>query len=215
MTRARFLALLTGSLTLCAVALPSLVWLGQTGEAAAQEAEHVEIQDMILGDPDAPVTVIEYASYTCPHCATFHTGTYKDLKKDYIDAGKVRFIFREVYFDRYGLWASMIARCAGPLRFFGVTDLIFENQREWTASSDPAQVADNLRRIGKTAGMSDAQLEECLSNGAEAQALVTWYQDNAQADGISSTPSFVIDGQRYSNMSFGEFSEILDGKLSN
>lgn len=215
MTRARFLALLTGSLTLCAVALPSQFWLGQTGEAAAQEAEHVEIQDMILGDPDAPVTVIEYASYTCPHCATFHQGTYKDLKKDYIDTGKVRFIFREVYFDRYGLWASMIARCAGPLRFFGVTDLIFENQREWTASNEPAEVADNLRRIGKTAGMSDEQLEECLSNGAEAQALVSWYQENAQADGISSTPSFVIDGQRYSNMSFNEFSEILDDKLAN
>ena len=77
--------------------------------AAASSA----IEDMVLGDANAPITMIEYASYTCPHCGSFHQNTYPQLKADYIDTGKVKFIFREVYFDRFGLWASMIARCGG------------------------------------------------------------------------------------------------------
>ena len=93
--------------------------------ATAQEGD---IADMMQGSSDAKVEIIEYASYTCPHCASFHAGPYKDLKKDYVDTGKVKFVFREVYFDRFGLWASMIARCAGPDRFFGMTDLLFKEQ---------------------------------------------------------------------------------------
>ena len=72
---------------------------------------------MMQGSADAKVEIIEYASYTCPHCASFHAGPYKDLKKDYVDTGKVKFVYREVYFDRFGLWASMIARCAGTGSF--------------------------------------------------------------------------------------------------
>ena len=83
------------------------------GAANAQSADPSSIPDMILGDPEAPVEVIEYASYTCPHCASFHANQYKELKENYIDTGKIRFVYREVYFDRFGLWASMIARCSG------------------------------------------------------------------------------------------------------
>jgi len=99
-----------------------------TGAVSAQEAEvdTSTIVEMVQGAEDAPVTIVEYASYTCPHCANFHAGPYKQLKKDYIDTGKVKFIYREVYFDRYGLWASMVARCSGPEKFFGITDLILK-----------------------------------------------------------------------------------------
>ena len=187
--------------------------LGAVSAQGAEGADSPLAADMALGDPDAPVTVIEYASFTCPHCRTFHKTVFPQLKASYIDTGKIRFIHREVYFDRYGLWAGMVARCGGEDRYFGIVDLIYDQQPEWTASNDPAVVADNLRRIGRTAGMSDEQLDACLQDADMANALVAAYQRNAEADGISSTPSFVIDGRRYGNMSYADFAEILDEKL--
>ncbi|MCK0151434.1 DsbA family protein [Marivita sp. S6314] len=185
------------------------------GAANAQEStgEKVEIQEMVLGSADAPVEVIEYASFTCPHCATFHSGVFKDLKADYIDTGKVKFIYREVYFDRYGLWGSMIARCGGEERFFGVTDMIYDQQSSWTRAGSEAAIADELRKIGRIAGLENEQLEACLSDGDKARSLIEWYQANAEEHGISSTPSFVIDGTTHSNMSYNDFREILDDKL--
>ena len=170
---------------------------------------------MTLGDPDAPVTVIEYASFTCPHCATFHKTVFKELKENFIDTGKVQFVHREVYFDRFGLWAGMVARCGGPERYFGITDIVYDTQSEWTSGGDPATVVGNLRRIGKTAGLTDAELDACLSDGEKAQALVAWYQENASADGIQGTPSFIINGEQHSNMGYDAFAEILDEKLAN
>lgn len=182
------------------------------GAANAQEADTSAIVDMALGDPGASVTVIEYASFTCPHCASFHAGVFKELKKNYIDTGKVRFIHREVFFDRFGLWGSIVARCGGEMRYFAIADLIYKQQREWTQGG-PAAIADNLRRIGRSAGLSDDELNACLQDGDNAQALFAWYQKNAEADGIRSTPSFVIDGESYSNMNYQDFSEVLDAKL--
>jgi len=183
------------------------------GAASAQSADTSAVPDMAIGDPDAPVTVIEYASFTCPHCRTFHKTVFPELKANYIDTGQVRFIHREVYFDRYGLWAGMVARCGGEERYFGIVDLIYDQQSEWTASNDPAVVADNLRRIGRTAGMSDEVVDACLQDADMANAMVARYQETAEADGINSTPSFVIDGRRYSNMSYADFATLLDEKL--
>lgn len=182
-------------------------------QAVIGAAQAQEIQDMVLGAEDAPVTVVEYASFTCPHCANFHDGVFQDIKRDYIDTGKVKFVFREVYFDRYGLWASMVARCGGEMRYFGITDMIFDKQREWTASGDPATIVESLRGIGRTAGLSDEQLDVCLSDGDGAQALVTWYETNQKADDVQGTPTFRIDGEKYDNMAFAEFARILDEKL--
>ncbi|WP_425040249.1 DsbA family protein [Primorskyibacter sp. S187A] len=187
------------------------------GAANAQESsgdvDTSGIVEMVQGADDAPVTIIEYASYTCPHCADFHAGTYKQLKADYIDTGKVKFIYREVFFDRYGLWASMVARCGGPERFFGISDLIYQGQSTWARAGEPAAIADELRKIGRLAGLGQEELQACLTDGDKAQALVAWYEANAQADGIRSTPSFIIDGQLYSNMSYSEFQRVIDGKL--
>jgi protein-disulfide isomerase len=177
------------------------------------DLDTASIPDMMIGNQDAKVTVIEYASYTCPHCASFHAGTYKVLKRDYIDTGKINFVFREVYFDRYGLWASMIARCAGPDKFFGMTDLMFKNQSLWTRAGEPAAIIDELRKIGRLAGMDGDTLEACLNDDEKAKTLVAWYQEKAGADNIDSTPSFVINGKKYSNMSFVEMSGILDAAI--
>ena len=206
------------------------VWLNQSPQTAAldqefalpfaanaqssdADAEATEIIDMVQGAEDAPITVIEYASFTCPHCARFHSDVYKLLRKNYIDTGKVKFIFREVYFDKYGMWASMIARCSGPDRFFGMTDLILNSQSTWARAGDDLAIVEALRKIGRLSGMQDAALDSCLQDGEKLRALVGWYKENAQRDGIQSTPSFLIDGQPYKNMDYEEFAKILDEKL--
>lgn len=184
--------------------------------ANAQDAGDVDtsgVVEMSIGNPDAAVTVIEYASFTCPHCRNFHANVFKDLKKDYIDTGKINFIYREVYFDRFGLWAGMVARCGGPDRYFGMADLIYSNQQDWTAGGDPTLIAANLRTLGKTAGLSDEQLDTCLNDGEMAQAMVAVFQENSAADDINSTPTFLINGTKFSNMNYADFSAALDDEL--
>jgi len=170
---------------------------------------------MTLGDADAPVTVVEYASFTCPHCANFHKDQFKRLKADYIDTGKVRFVFRDVYFDRLGLWAAMVARCGGSERFFGIAGMLFDQQRDWIGDGkDPVAVADRLRRIGKVAGMEEETLDACLADNDKAKTLVAWYQQNAEADGVKSTPTLVIDGQTHSNMAYDDLKELVEEALA-
>ncbi|SLN59365.1 DsbA family protein [Ruegeria meonggei] len=183
--------------------------------AQAQEAEldTSTVVEMVQGADDAPVEIIEYASYTCPHCANFHTGPFKQLKKDFIDTGKVKFIYREVYFDRYGLWASMVARCDGPEKFFGISDLIYDGQSEWTKAGGPAEIVDELRKIGRLAGIDNDQLEACLQDGTRAQTLVAWYQENAERDGIQATPSFLVNGKQVDNQSYEEFKQLIEAEL--
>ena len=180
---------------------------------AEEEVDTSRVLEMSMGNPDAPVTVIEYASFTCPHCRAFHEGPFKELRANYIDTGKINFIYREVYFDRFGLWAGMLARCAGPERYFGMAEMIYAGQQEWIGNGDPATIAENLRKMGRTAGLTDEEVNACLQDGDMARAMVAVYQQNAEADGIDSTPSFLINGEKYSNMSYEDFSAILDEKL--
>lgn len=185
------------------------------GALNAQEADidTSSIEEMRLGNPDSSVTLIEYASYTCPHCATFHQGPYKQLKADYIDTGKINFVYREVYFDRYGLWASAIARCGGPEKFFGITDLIYKGQSDWARAGGPAEIVEELRKIARLAGIENDQLEACLQDGDKLRTLVAWYQENVEEHGIESTPSFVLNGKRHSNMPYADMAALIDEAL--
>jgi protein-disulfide isomerase len=185
----------------------------ETAPTTAEPAAPV-VAEMAIGNPEAKVTVMEYASFTCPHCANFHANVYKDLKKNYIDTGKIRFVFREVYFDRYGLWAAMVARCGGEMRYFGISDIIFDTQSEWAHAPEDVDVVNNLRKIGLTAGMDDAMLDTCLEDGAMAQALITTYQVNAQADDITATPTLLINGVKHSNMSYADLAQIIETELA-
>lgn len=210
-------------LTLVLLLGGSIFWsMNQTASRAfsfAANAQDSEIDtssvlEMTLGNPDAKVTVIEYASFTCPHCKNFHANVMPDLKKNYIETGKINFIYREVYFDRFGLWAGMLARCGGPLRYFGISDLLYDQQSDWLANGDPATVAQNLRTIGKNAGLNDDELKACMTDATKAQAMVALYQQNAKADGIDSTPTFMINGEKYGNMNYADFSAVLEEKLA-
>jgi protein-disulfide isomerase len=180
--------------------------------ASAEEvSEEIKpIAEMVQGDLDAPIEMIEYASFTCPHCATFHADVYPQLKINYIDKGLVKFIYREVYFDKYGMWASMIARCAGADRFFGMTDQIYRKQSDWARAESDVAIVNQLRKIGLVAGLDESQLSACLQDGVKLRALVEWYSVNAKRDEIKSTPTLIINGEKHSNQSYEQLTEILD-----
>ena len=205
-----------------AVALPAAyaLWPRSNGTAlpdsllasSAQAAEGDLLPDMILGEADAPIEVIEYASFTCPHCASFHENVYPKLKTNFVETGQVRFVFREVYFDKYGLWAGMLARCGGDDRYFGIVDLLFERQRDWVKRED-AETVEGLYRIGRIAGLDDAAMDACLKDNDLAKALVADFQAKAGADEVRSTPSFMVDGEMQSNMSYEDFETLLKAKM--
>jgi protein-disulfide isomerase len=204
-------AAILGTLPLAAAAQETTA---PAADATTAEAAPVEVKDFSIGNPDAKVQVTEYASFTCPHCANFHDTVWSSLKADYIDTGKIHFTYREVYFDRLGLWAAMIARCGGDMRYFGIVDIIYDTQKEWAASTDANVVVENLKKIGRTAGMDDATMDACLKDGANAEAMVAHYQKNFTADGIEGTPSFIINGEKHSNMSYEDMKAIIDAELA-
>ena len=182
--------------------------------STTQETAEFDIVEMVQGNPDAAVQVIEYASYTCPHCANFHDIQYPQIKENYIDTGLIGFTYREVYFDPPGLWASMLARCGGEMRFFGITDLLFENQQDWARGESGQEIVASLRNIGKVAGLSDEELDQCMTDEAMAQELTGWYRSNQIADNVEGTPTFRINGEVYSNMNYEDFAAVLDEKLA-
>lgn len=169
--------------------------------------------DVVLGDAAAPVTVIEYASFTCPHCAAFHNDTWPQFKAAYIDTGKVKFILREIYFDRFGLWASMTARCGGADAFYPMADQFLKKQSVWAKVAED-QIGGEIQKIGRLNGLSNEQLGACLADQNYAKALVEAYQKNAEADDVKSTPTFIINGDKHSgNLPFEEFSKLIDAHL--
>ncbi len=193
------------ALALAALSAPA--WASEDDLAAKGYA----VGDMALGDPNAPVTVIEYASLTCPHCASFHNDTWPTIRQNYVDTGKVRFIFRDVYFDQYGLWASMIARCGGEGPFFGYLTQLFGKQKEWARSDD---IVGELQRIGRLGGLPAERMQACLTDEALLNRLVADYQANATADNVRSTPTFIINGETATGaMSAAAFSALIDKHL--
>ena len=193
------------SYTLAATALSSTNLMAQDNKA-------IEVMAMTMGNPDATVTLSEYASFTCPHCAKFHEDVMPSLKADYIDTGKINFIYREVYFDRLGLWAGMLARCGGPDKYFGIADMLYKRQGDWAKSSG-AEVTEKLYKIGRIAGLKNKDMEASLQDQEMAKALVADFQKNAEADGIDSTPSLLINGVNHGNQSYSELQNLLNEQL--
>ena len=130
--------------------------------AAGDDVDTSAIREMVMGAEDAPVTLMEYASFTCPHCAEFHATVYPKLKKNYIDTGKIKFTFRAFFFNRYGLWADMVARCGGEMRFFGIADMLYDQQTDWVGAGSADKVIAKLKTIGRSAGLTDGQMDQCL-----------------------------------------------------
>ena len=194
---------------LALAALPALA----TPLSAFAESSDPRAADMVLGDENAPVTIIEYASLTCPHCASFHIQTWPEFKKNYVETGKVRFIMREVYFDQYGLWASMVARCGGEQAFFPLVDQYLKQQQRWT-SAPGDQIEGEIRKIGRLNGLSSEAMDQCLSDQDFAKELIANYQRTAQEDNVQSTPTFIINGEKITgSRTYADFSAVVDKHL--
>ncbi|CAM3395997.1 DsbA family protein [Paracoccus nototheniae] len=184
--------------------------------ALAQDAAATPetLPDIAQGAEDAPLTIVEYASFTCGHCANFHSDVYPQLKSEYIDTGKVRFVQRDVYFDQPGLWAGILARCGGDEKFYPVADMLFDEQSEWLAGGSGDEIAANLRRIGLKAGMTEDQMNACWEDTGKVEQLIATFQANATADGIEATPTFIIGGDKVSNQPWDSMKEVIDEKLA-
>ncbi len=168
------------------------------------------LPDIVVGNADAPVTIVEYASMTCSHCRDFHANSYPAIKADYVDTGKAKVILREFPFDPRALAAFMLARCAGDERRTAMVDVMFEQQREW-AGAENASVA--LLKIAQLAGMSQDQFRACLSN-TELQGQIVGVQQLGQELGVSATPTFFINGEKYSGaMSADEMAAVIEKHL--
>lgn len=150
--------------------------------------------DQVLGKPDAPITVIEYASTTCPHCATFHKSTLPKFKSEWIESGKAKLIFRDFPTGPRGLsvGASMIAHCAGPERYFGLLALIMEQQEKWMNSANPLV---ELKKLAKLAGMGEDKVDDCLKRQDLANAINERAKDGNEKLGVESTPTLIVAGK--------------------
>ncbi len=155
----------------------------------------VGADEFVLGTADAPITIVEYASLTCPHCARFHSDTLPALKKEFIDTGKVRIVYRDFPLDRLALAAAMTARCAGRERYFGFIDTFFARQASWARDSDPLAALGRLARLG---GMSQADFDACLKNQAVNDAVLKQRLAGEKTFKINATPTLIINGAKYS-----------------
>ena len=199
-------------LILGAAALAGLTGLASTGHAAIDiTALHKPPAEgeMALGPETAKVTVIEYASASCPHCANFHVTTFKDLKKEYIDTGKIRFVFREFPLNDAAFAAFMVARCAPKDKYFPLLDMFFEQQDQWMQAP-----RDGLEKIAQLAGFTKESFEACLKNEAVAKGIMA-VRDTADKDfGVNSTPTFFVNGELLKGeTSIEEFRKVIDPLL--
>lgn len=182
--------------------------------AAAQKLPPIEqiLSERVLGKADAPVTMIEYAALTCSHCAAFHNGPYNDIKKEYIETGKVKLIVRDFPLNNLGLAAAMMARCLPPDRYFGTMELLFRGQQSWTRDPNPAGA---LAGVGRLAGMSQATFEACLQNRDVVQGIRKMRDEGQAKFKVQSTPTFVINGTVHAGgRPIEEFRNILDAALA-
>ena len=193
-----------------AIAIATLAPSGAFAQAANVPPEALlqegPLPDLWLGDKAAPVTIIEYASTTCSHCATFHNTTYKELKTKYIDTGKVRFVLREFPLNNVDLAAYMLARCSGDDKRYPVVDLLFAQQKAWMNDKPVASLSSLLRQTG----LSQEKFEACLKD-SELYDKMTKARDIAtEKFAVNSTPTFFINGQRQVGaLSMAEMEKVI------
>ena len=152
------------------------------------------LEDIVMGKPDAPVTIVEYASMTCPHCAQFHTAVLPQLKAKYIDNGEVRLILREFPLDGIAVAAFMLARCAGPDRYYPIVAALFETQGTWAVPGTEGK--DKLLLIARQAGFSKEKFDQCLADKNLFNKIVAVRQQANEKFHVDSTPSFFVNGKR-------------------
>jgi protein-disulfide isomerase len=180
-------------------------------EVAEASPPPVGPSDIVLGKPDAPVTIIEYASMTCPHCADFETKTMPEVKKNWIDTGKARLVFRDFPLDGLAVKAAQLAHCSGPEKFYPFLDVLYGQQGSWARDRDPVGA---LGRLAKLGGVSEEQFKACLADD-KLQVKIIGSRQTASEAGVESTPTFFINGKKSAGfMTYDEFSKLLSTAAS-
>jgi protein-disulfide isomerase len=177
--------------------------------ADAQTALTLTKDDRILGNPDAPITIVEYASLTCPHCAHFADDVLPELKKKWIDTGKAKLVLRDFPLDEPALRAAMIARCAPPDRYYAYVDTFFSAQEKWVTARD---YRDALARLVKLGGMSKDEFDNCLKDTALENKIVEGRLIASKELDVNSTPTFFINGTKFAGApTVEDFDKVLSG----
>ena len=211
--RSATLALATVLLT--TTALPPFVGTAFAADPipAAELMKPDALPEMSMGNDKASVTVIEYASMTCPHCAHFQEKTFPELKKRYIDTGKVRYIFREFPLDTLAAAAFMLARCAGEKessRYFAMIDTMFRTQRQWAVEKP----IPPLLAIAKQAGFTEQSFNACLANQKMLDGIESIRQRAVDKFKVQSTPTFFINGTPYPGaLEIDEMAKVIEAQL--
>ncbi len=215
-TLTRRAVLITAGVAALATTVPALAQRRE-GPAEIPVADLMapgELPDVVVGSPDAKVTIVEYASMTCGHCANFHNKVYPELKTKYIDTGKVRFVFREFPLDNLAAAASMLSRCAGGDRGQGLISVLFAKQEDWAfVRGNPVP---KLFDIAKQAGFTQESFDKCLTDQALLDKLIAGRTRASEKFGVSSTPTFFINGKRLQGGStLADFDKALEPLLKN
>lgn len=175
------------------------------------ESSAAEVGERSIGDADASVTIIEYSSLTCPHCATFHNEILPDLKERYVETGKVRMVFRDFPLNEPAVDAAVLAHCAGADRYVGFLDVLFQTQESWSQATDPREA---LKQLGKLGGLGDSEMDACFADESMVDGVLQSRLDGQNEHKIQSTPSFVINGETYAgSRDIEAFAEIIDPLL--
>ena len=192
-----------GAVAAVAIAAGIFIWRDSTPSVAAGEKTDPDLSELMkpgalpdisLGKEDAPNTIVEYASMTCPHCAAFHTTVLPELKTKYIDTGQARLILREFPLDQLAAQASMVARCAGPDRYYPMVGALFETQESWVVEGNEG--TQKLLQIAKQAGFTKEKFDQCIGDKAMFEKILETRTRGHETFGIESTPSFFVNGKR-------------------
>jgi protein-disulfide isomerase len=182
-------------------------------QSASDVAKPVSLPDMALGPANAPVTITEFASMTCPHCAAFNENVFPKIKSTYIDTGKIRYVFREFPLDINAAAGSMLARCIAQAeagKYFAVIDMLFKQQNDWVTKN----TTETLTRIGKQAGLSQKGVEDCLKDQALLDKIAADQKYASEVLKVDSTPTFFINGEKIKGeTSFAEFDKKIKSLL--
>ena len=165
-----------------------------------------------LGDNNAKITIIEYASMTCDHCANFHKNIFPEIYEKYIQTGKVKFIFRDFPLDKQALFAAILANCAPKEKYFDFVKLIFNTTEKWISVED--EFLKKLKNIGKMGGLSNDKIESCFRDENMVDLAINSRSNGEKKFNITSTPSFIINGKKYSSMTFEQFEKVLDNLIN-
>lgn len=168
--------------------------------------------DVVIGSADAPVTVVEYFSLTCGHCAQFHTETMPDIFSKYVETGKVRFVYRDFPLDNVALGAAMITQCLDDRLHYGFVQMLYKQQPQWTASENPIGAVAQMARI---AGLSEDRARACLSDAQMRNDIVAGQNAASEEFQIGATPSFLIGGETIAGfLSLSDFEELIEPLLN-